>query len=162
MVNSGRRGESGLDRLSQRTRRVIAVATLIGLPAMYAWSSFWLTTPISTVVWGPVSFLLIGATVVGAFVLYRFVRDRAEMRGQGLDERQRHLRDQAYVLSYVVLSTVVIAVVAAIAVRVMGFGHDITLDGTMASAIAITIGTLIPLLPIAALAWLEPDAPEEA
>ncbi len=162
MVNSGRRGESGLDRLSQRTRRVIAVATLIGLPAMYAWSSFWLTTPISTVVWGPVSFLLIGATVGGAFVLYRFVRDRADMPGRGLDERQQHLRDQAYVLSYVVLSTVVVAVVAAIAVMVMGFGRVITLDGTVVSAIAITIGTLIPVLPIAALAWLEPDAPEEA
>ena len=68
-----------IDQLSQRTRRVIAVATLVGLPSMYLWSSFWLGTSVPNVIWGPVSFVLVGLTAAGALILYRFVRDRADL-----------------------------------------------------------------------------------
>jgi fermentation-respiration switch protein FrsA (DUF1100 family) len=61
------------------------VAALVGLPAMFAWSAFWLTTTVPSIVWGPISFALIGATVIGAFVLYRFVPNRADMPGHGLE-----------------------------------------------------------------------------
>ena len=95
-----RTGESRIDRLSQRSRRLIVVAALVGLPAMYVWSGYWLTTSVSNLIWGPVSFLLIGATVVGSLILYRFVRDRADVRAGSLDERQQQLRDRALILSY--------------------------------------------------------------
>ncbi len=146
-----------VDRLSQRSRRPIAAVTLLGLPAMYAWSSIWRSTSVPVIVWGPVSFLLIGLTIAGGFVLYRFVRHRAELARPDLDERQRQLRDHAYVASYGVLATVVVALVGTVAVIVMVFGHPIVLDGELVSAIGICIGTLIPLLPMAALAWVEPD-----
>ena len=146
-----------LDRLSQRSRRPIAGASLLGLPAMYAWSTFWRATDVPVVVWGPVSFLLIGVTLVGAFVLYRFVRHRAELARPDLDERQRQLRDHAYVVSYGVLATVVVALVGALAASVLVFDHPIVMDGALVTAISICIGTLIPLLPVAALAWVEPD-----
>jgi hypothetical protein len=58
------------------------VAALVGLPAMFAWSAFWLTTTVPSIVWGPISFALV-----------------------------------------------------------------------------LCMGTLVPLLPVAALAWVEPDAP---
>ena len=154
-----RTGGRQIDRLSQRRRRVIAVAALVGLPAMFAWSSFWLSTTVPTVVWGPVSFILIGLTVVGAFVLYRFVRNRADMPGDGLDERQRMLRDRAWIMSYQVLSTVVIIGIAIVGVLVLGFGQPITIDAGLANALVLCMGTLVPLLPVAALAWVEPDAP---
>ena len=150
-----------IDRLSRRTRRVVAVATLTGLPAMFAWSSFWLGTTVPNVVWGPVSFLLIGLTAVGAIVLYRFVRDRANLGSTSLDERQRQLRDRAWVLSYGILSTVVVALVAVLAVLVLGMERVVTLDANVMSALALCTGTLIPLVPVAALAWLEPDLPED-
>lgn len=146
-----------IDELPQRTRRVIAVATLMALPAMYLWSAFWAGTTVSNLVWGPVSFVLIGITMVGAFVLYRYIRDRADLRDDRLDERERHLRDQAWILSYEVLALVAVAVIAAIVVAVLGFGQKVTIDAGVASGAAISIGVLLPLLPAAALAWIEPD-----
>jgi hypothetical protein len=101
--------ESRLDRLAhlpQRTRRVVAVVTLLGMPAAFAWSSYWLTTSVTNLLWGPITFVLFGATIWGAIVLYAYVRRRADLPGPGLDERQRSLRDQAWILSYQVLSTV--------------------------------------------------------
>ena len=150
-----------IDRMSQRTRRMVAVATLLGLPGMYAWSSFWMSTSVTNILWGPFSFVLIGITLVGAFVLYRFIRDRADMPGASLDERERQLRDRAWILSYQVLACVVVFFVAVVAIAVLGFGRTVTLDASIASAAAISIGVLLPLLPAAALAWIEPDAPAD-
>ncbi len=152
---------SRIDHLSQRTRRVIAVGALAGLPAMFAWSSFWLGTNVPSVMWGPVSFLLIGLTAVGALVLYGFVRDRANLGASTLDERQRQLRDRAWVLSYGVLSTVVVVIVAILAILVLGLERSVALDANLMTAVALCTGTLIPLVPVAALAWLEPDLPED-
>lgn len=160
-IASGPRG-SRIDRLSQRTRRLLAVGTLVGLPGMYAWSSLWQATSVPTIAWGWVSFVLIGMTAVGSLVLYRYVRDRAEWSSRGLDERQQQLRDRALVLSYGVLATVVVFGIGAIAVLVLGMGQRVSLDGSLVSAAAICIGVLIPVLPVAALAWIEPDPPEEA
>jgi protein-S-isoprenylcysteine O-methyltransferase Ste14 len=112
-------------------------------------------------VWGPVSFLLIGATLVGAFVLYRFVRDRADMPGTQLDERERQLRDRAWILAYQVLGAVVIVLGAAVVIPVLGFGNPVTIDASVATAVALSLGVLLPLLPAACLAWLEPDPVEE-
>jgi hypothetical protein len=152
---------SRIDRLSRRSRRMIALATLVGLPAMYVWSTIMAGTAVPSVVWGPVTFLLIGMTIVGSFVLYRFVQHRADMPGAGLDERQRYLRDQAWILSYQVLAVVVVGSVAIAAVSVLGFGRPIELDANLTSAAAISVGVLLPILPVAALAAIEPDAPAE-
>ena len=161
VTTAGKRSESWIDRLPQRVRRLIAVVSLLGLPGMYAWSVFWLTTSVPKIVWGPVSFVLIGATAAGSLVLYRFARDRADLRAD-LDERQRQLRDRAIVLAYQVLSGVIVIAVAGIAVQVLGMGRVVTLDGAVVGGLAISVGVLIPLLPTTALAWIEPDAPPEA
>jgi len=149
-----------LDRLAhlpRRTRRVVAVATLLGMPAAFAWSSYWLTTSVSTVLWGPITFVLFGVTLWGAIVLYAYVRRRADLPGPELDERQRSLRDQAWILSYQVLSTVVIVGVAYAALQVWLFGHPITIDADLANALVLSNAVLLPVLPAAALAWIEPD-----
>lgn len=158
---SPRHWESWIGGLPRRVRRVIALISLVGLPGMYAWSAFWLTTSVPKIIWGPISFLLIGATAGGSLILYTFVRDRANTRAD-LDERQRQLRDRAMVLCYQVLSAVVVLAVAGVAIPVLLLGHAVTLDGTVVGAFALTAGVLIPLLPVAALAWIEPDAPPEA
>ena len=146
-----------IDRLSRRSRRIIAVATLLGLPAMFVWSTIMAGTSVPTVVWGPITFLLIGITLFGALVLYRFIQHRADMPGAGLDERERQLRDQAWILSYEILAAVVVVGVAIAAVTVLGFEHPIVLDANLMSAVAISVGVLLPLLPAAALAAIEPD-----
>lgn len=128
---------------------------------MYAWSSFWMTTTVPTFVWGPVSLLLIGGTAVGALLLYGYARDRAGLPGAALDERERRLRDRAWILSYQVLAVVVVATVAAVVIPVLGFGQPVTIDAALASAAALCLGVLLPLLPTAALAWIEPDIRED-
>ena len=153
--------ETWIDRLPQRTRRVIAAVSLLGLPGMFVWSAFWLRTSVPGIVWGPFSFALITATVIGAFLLYWFVRDRADYGGN-LDERQRQLRDRAWVLSYEVLAGAVIAAVVVVAIVVLGLGRVVTLDAAVVSGIAICAGVLLPLLPVAALAWVEPNPPADA
>jgi hypothetical protein len=158
MTRSQRSGVR-FDHLSQRTRRVVAVAALSGLPAMYAWSSFWMGTTVPNIAWGPVTFLLIGATIVGSFVLYGSARGRADMPGRSLDERERQLRDRAWILSYQVLSAVVVVAVAAAAIAVLILGREVDLDWALVSAAALCVGVLLPLLPTAALAWIEPDLP---
>lgn len=147
--------------LSQRTRRAIAVVSLAGLPGMFVWSAFWLKTTAPVLLWRPVSFAFVLATALGSFVLYSYVRDRAN-RNAPLDERQRRLRDQAWILCYEVLSAVVVVVVVVLGVTVLGFGRTVTLDGTVVSGLAICTALSIPLPPVAAMAWVEPDAPAEA
>ena len=161
MTSASRVPPSRIDRLSQRSRRLIAVVTMLGLPAMFVWSALWQRTSVPAVLWGPGTFLLIGATLVGAFVLYRFVRDRADMPGPRLDERERQLRDRAWILSYEVLALVVVLLGVAVVVPVLGFGAPITIGASIAGAVALCLGVLLPLLPAACLAWLEPDPFEE-
>jgi uncharacterized membrane protein len=150
-----------IEGLSRRSRRMIGVASILALPFMFVWSALWQTTRVPNYLWGPVTFLFVLTTVCGALVLYWFVRDRANSNAH-LDERQSQLRDQAFVLSYEVLSAVVIVAVVIVGVMVLGMERVVTLDGTVVTAIVICAGVLIPLLPVAALAWVEPDAPGEA
>jgi uncharacterized membrane protein len=152
---------SRIERLSQRSRRLIAALTMLGLPAMFAWSALWQGTSVPPLLWGPVSFLLIGATLVGAFVLYRYIRGRADLPGAHLDERERQLRDRAWILAYQVLAFVVVLLAAAIVIPVLGLGNPVTIDASVATAIALCLGVLLPLLPAACLAWIEPDRIEE-
>ena len=102
--------------------------------------------------------MLFGITLAGALVLYAYVHGRADMPAAGLDERQRHLRDQAWILSYQVLSVVVIFGVAWAGLAVWLFGKPITIDAGLANALVLSIAVLLPVLPTAALAWIEPDA----
>ena len=148
---------SRVERLSRRSRRIVAVATVLGLPSMYAWSAFWTGTSVPAIAWGWAVFALMGVTLAGAVVLYRYVRGRADLADDGLDERERALRDRAWILSYQVLATVVVLLGAAVVVPVLAFGHSVTVDAPLATAVAICLGVLLPLLPAAALAWLEPD-----
>jgi uncharacterized membrane protein len=161
MMSASRVPPSRIQRLSRRSRRLIAAVTMLGLPAMFIWSALWQRTSVSAIVWGPGSFLLIGVTLVGALVLYRFVRDRADMPGTRLDERERQLRDRAWILSYQVLAFVVVLIAAAVVILVLGFGTPVTIEASVATAIALCLGVLLPLLPAACLAWLEPDPTEE-
>ena len=84
---------------------------------MFVWSTFWMSTTAPTVLWGPISFVLIGGH---ARRLVRALSFRPQSRGPagtGLDERQQQLRDRAWILSYQVLATVVVSSVGTWASR---------------------------------------------
>ena len=82
-------------------------------------------------------------------------------QGLGLDERERQLRDRAWILSYQVLSAVVLGVVIVLGILVLGVGRPVTLDAGLVNAMVLCVAVLLPVLPSAALAWIEPDAPAE-
>jgi hypothetical protein len=160
-VKTSSRVEQRIGRLPRRSRRLIAVGTMIGLPATYLWSSLMHGTSVPSIVWGPITFLLIGLTLVGAAVLYLYTHDLADLPDSRLDERERQMRDDAWILSYQVLVAVVVLGLAAVAIPTLGFGGVVALDATNVGAAAISVGVLLPLLPTAALAWIEPDLPSE-
>ena len=88
---------------------------------------YWLTTSVTNLLWGPITFVLFGATIWGAIVLYAYVRRRADLPGPGPRRAPAALRDQAWILSYQVLSTVVIFGVAWARARGLAVrppGHD--------------------------------------
>ena len=151
---------SAVEGLPQRTRRLVAVAALVGLPGGLVWDAAWHATKVSAALWGPFLILFGAATGFGALVLYTYVRDRADSKAR-LDERQRQLRDRAWMVAYEVLSAVVTLVVIVLGVTVLGFGKTVILDWQIVTDIVICSVVVVPLLPVAALAWIEPDAPAE-
>ena len=161
MMSTAPVGPARFERIPRGRRRLLAVATLLGLPAMFAWSTFWSGTTAPTILWGPVSFLLIGMTIVGSLVLYAHIRHRADMPGDELDERERQLRDRAWILSYQVLSLVVIGAIVIAGLAVFLFGRTIVIDASSVNVLVLCVAVLLPVLPAAALTWIEPDAPDE-
>src|SRR4051812_34578428 len=128
MMTTAPAGTGRFERIPRGRRRALAVATLLGLPAMFARSTFWSATTAPPILWGPVSFPLIGFTVVGSLVLYAHIRHRADMPGEQLDERERQLRDRAWILSYEILSLVVIGAVVVAGLAVFLFDRTIVID----------------------------------
>jgi hypothetical protein len=144
----------------QRTRRLLVIAAFLGLPATYVgYATLVATDRISSVVWAPFAVIFMSATVLGLFAIYGYARDRAQMSTE-LDERERQLRDQAWILSYVVLSTVVVAIMGGLAFW-LTFVGPLTLNFGDLSGWFIALGVFLPTLPSAALAWLEPDEPAD-
>ena len=101
-------------------------------------------------------------TVVGYFVLFGYVGRRAAFPNADLDERQQQLRDRAWIVSYQVLSAVIIALVSVAAVKAFVLEQPITLDSAIVNMLILSVAVLLPVLPSAALAWIEPDPIEEA
>jgi hypothetical protein len=145
----------------RRTRRLAVVAAFTGLPLQFlGYQALVVPGRLSLTIWGPITIVLFGATLIGAFATYAFGQGRMGDRSR-LDERQRAMNDRALVISYGVVTTVVTLVLGAIYL-VASFVGPITfqMDAT-ALSIAVAAGLYLPLLPFAALAWIEPDAPAD-
>lgn len=148
-----------LPAMRRRSRRIAVVAAFTGFPLLLiGYEVLVATGRLSSVVWGPIAFALFAATLVGAVAIYGYGQDR--MDRDRLDERERRMVDQALVVSYAVLTTVIVAI-AGILAAYLSFVGPLTIDmGTLAPWF-VAIGLYVPLLPFAALAWIEPDAPAD-
>ncbi len=96
--------------------------------------------------------------VFGSFaVLQLALGDAPGKRTAALDEREREFRDQAYRVSYVVLTSISLGG-ASVAV---GFGDGSSLEvGPGAMAILISFAALIGTLPTLTMAWMVPTPPD--
>jgi hypothetical protein len=159
-----------VDNLSRRARRLIVVVAYLSLPE--AVIVFCLHGGVSGG-FSPHSF---GASSLEVLVLAQAglagaVLDRgwrAAIGARGLDERQRQLRDRAAYLSYrIVCAAVVIPVVVlwgATLVSPFDPWGPVTLDPTSLIALAVCVSVLcicLNVLPMAVVAWIEPDPPAE-
>ncbi len=143
---------------SQRSRRLLVVAAFIGFPLQIIGSRF-ATGEVLSVIWAPITIGLFAATIIGAIALYGYGQGRMDRRDR-LDERQRSILDQALVVSYGVLTTVIVIIAGVLAIYLSLVG-PIQLEMGSLTPWLIAIGVYVPLLPFAALAWIEPDAPSD-
>jgi hypothetical protein len=77
-----------------------------------------------------------------------------------LDERQRQVRDQAWIHAYELLVVVIGGAMAALAL-VTSFGSPVTVGMGELTPVIVGIGLYLPLLPSATLTWSEPDLPAD-
>jgi hypothetical protein len=160
----------GIDHLSRRTRRLIVVLAYLSLPEAIVVFCLHGGVPGG---FSPHSF---GASSLEVLVLAQAglagaVLNRgwtAEIGTRGLDERQRQLRDRAAYLSYrIVCAAVAIPLFvlwSATLVSPFDPWGPVTLDPTSLIALAVCVSVLcicLNVLPIATVAWLEPDPPSE-
>lgn len=55
-----------------------------------------------------------------------------------------------------------LAVVIALGISVFVLGRQVIVDATLTNAVVLSVAVLLPILPAAALAWIQPDAPTDA
>jgi hypothetical protein len=148
-----------LGHAPQSIRRLTVIGAFAGYPLVILGYSR-LVEPgyLAAAVWAPIALVLMAASVVGCFATYGFVGDR--MRGrERLDERERAMHDRAIVLSYGIVTTVLVAALAWIALATSG--EPLVIEMGALTPWLIAVGVDVPLLPFAVLAWIEPDVPRD-
>ena len=147
-----------LPTLGRRARRIAVVAAFAGYPLMQlGYATLRAPDRIPQIVWAPIAIALFSATFVGMVMIYGY-GSRRMGRERMLDERQRAMVDRALVLSYSVVTVLVAIVLGTLAIW-LTFNGPITFGMAELVPFLIAIGIYEPLLPFAALAWIEPDVP---
>jgi hypothetical protein len=150
-----------LPSLRQRQRRIAVVAAFGGFPLLnLGHATLVVNGVISTTAWGPIAIALFACTLVGILAIYGWGRGRMTERRSQLDERQRAMVDRALVTGYGALTTLIVLILGALALY-LSFVGPITLDMTGLTPWVIAVALYVPFLPVAALAWIEPDAPAD-
>jgi hypothetical protein len=155
--------------LSRRTRRLIVVVGYLALPEALA--LFWLhggvgVQPPPYGGYSPLSSLALLQVLGATMVLTQGWRTAIGPKEP--DERQRQLRDRAAYLSYRIVGVVVVLAMVmfygALLLDPFDSWGPITLDSVsvwnLASCFGIS-GICLNVLPIAVVAWIEPDPPAE-
>jgi hypothetical protein len=150
-----------LPLLARRSRRAAVVAAFGGAPLVIL-GYLLLVEPgrLSMAVWGPIAIGLFTLTLIGNVAVYGYGQGRMGYPRRVLDERQRAMRDRALVLSYRVSSIAVgLALGALLGAALQG---PLVIESTALTLALIAAVLYLPLLPFAALAWIEPDLPADA
>lgn len=150
-----------MPRASRRVRRLLVLAAFLGYSLLnLGYAVLVVPNRLSSVAWAPIAIVLFSATLVGVVAIYGYARGRADMKAD-LDERQRHVRDQAWIHAYEILVVVVVGVISVLAVAA-SFNGPLTIGMDVLTPFIVGIGLYLPLLPSATLTWSEPDLPAEA
>jgi hypothetical protein len=153
------------DRIRTQPRRVrrrgIVLESFVAYPIVAVGYYLLVATGrVPSLVWAPIALVLMTGFVLGLFVIYGFARNRADPNDPSLDERQCDLAVRAWALSYGVVTWVVVAIAAVWALFVTSVG-PMVVGPEFLLPVAIGAGVYLPTLPLAVLAWIEPDAPAD-
>jgi len=145
----------------RRSRRLAVIAAFTGFPLqILGYETLVAPGRLSTIIWGPITVVLFGATVIGALAIYAFGQGRMGDRSR-LDERQRAMNERALAASYGVMTVVVTVVLGVVWMAAAFVGPVVIQMDATALSVAVAVGLYLPLLPFASLAWIEPDAPAD-
>lgn len=149
-----------LPSLTQRARRLAVIAAFGGFPLQLIGYSV-LVAPglLPPVVWAPISIALFSATIFGVIAVGGYGQGRFDRRAS-FDERQRAMVDKALIASYGVLTTGIVVIGGVIATYATFVG-PVVIEMSAFTPWVIAIGLYVPFLPLAMLAWFEPDAPAD-
>ena len=160
-MNSSNGITDRLRTLGRRTRRWLVLETIVAYPlVVVGYASLVATGRMPAGLWAPIAIVLMAGFVSGLVVVYTYAGGRADPRNPELDERQRRLAIEAWALSFAALTWFLVIVAVAWALWVTFVG-PVLVGPELLLPVAIGVGVYLPLLPLAALTWIEPDAPAE-
>ena len=150
-----------ISQVRRSVRRIFVLAAFAGYPLLQlGYFTLAATGRISQLLWEPMAVLLMSMTIFGLVAVYAFARNRAQLDGPDLDERQRALGTRSYALSYGVLVIAAWAILSPLALAVF-LGGPVTITADAVGPAIIAASVYLPALPSAVLAWIEPDWRED-
>jgi O-antigen/teichoic acid export membrane protein len=149
-----------LQSLDRARRRLAVGAAFAGYPLLIlGYATLVAPSRLSAAVWAPIAIVLFSTTLLGVLAIYGYGRGRVG-DDEPLDERQRAMVDRALLVSYGAVTTVVVLGLAALALY-LSFVGPLTISMTDLTPIIVAVALYLPVLPLAALAWIEPDLPAD-
>lgn len=146
-------------------RRIAAVGAVLGYPLCWLALAQEVFTPGEGILPSLVYVgLLLAALVLWAgsvTVVYEFRRRLAQAPDEQLDERERSLRDESYLISYRLLSTAILAVGIAVSVAagVQGGSIQVSTDLLIWTFSSLLMGSIA--MPSSVVAWRDRDVDED-
>jgi hypothetical protein len=153
--------EARIEVLPQPRRRLIVLAALAGNPLAFILLIALKDLDVNRWLILACFIALNMITVASLLISYRYACGRIDGRRAHFDEREIELRQQAYALAHRVLATTLVLAVAAVEIPLTN-GNTLTLDANTFLPIMIWVIVYIPALPSLMLAWIEPNAVDDA
>ena len=158
MVGRRTRFERVDGEIPRRIRRPMAILAIAGYPsALIVW--LFLGPKIDAIpgLGAILGLLILAVTMFAMYRLYLFRSKMAQAPDEGLDERQRQIRDRAYVDSYRWFVLITLLTLVALSLGPTLFDAPIEFTFEVANWCIVGVVLISIALPSAVVAWREPD-----
>jgi hypothetical protein len=144
--------------IPRRIRRPLAIIAIAGYPlALGTWLLLGPKLEIFPGLGAIVGLAILAVTMFAMYQLYLFRSKMAQASDQMLDERQRQVRDRAYVDSYRWFVLITLLTLVAVSLIPTLLDVPITLTYDVANWFIVGAVLISIALPSAVVAWREPD-----
>ena len=148
--------------MDRSRRRCLVAAGLVGYPLAVAVLAALKQTSLNRWLILAVFLDLVGLSAMAMILIYRLARGRmGAARTVRLDERERALCEQAYVLSHQLLAAILVLAVLG-SEGYLAAGNQVRVNGNFFLPVLMWVVVYLPALPSMMLAWIEPTALADA